>query len=329
MIIIAKSPLRVSFFGGGTDYPAYFERFDGCVLGSAIDKFIYTAALPMAGVAETRFRLTYRTVETVNQVSEIKHNVVRAVLQEFGYDAPLNIAILSDLPGGSGLGSSSSFTVGFIRLIDHFMGRQRTKLDLVREAVRIEHDVLRENVGIQDQTHAAFGGLNFYSFHKNQFSIKPVQMTTSNRNALNESLCLVYTGVQRSASATVDQQVTRTGEKKIDKELGHLVDLCHTAMSVLESSRDGVMTEMGRLLSEGWETKRSLSPLVSTPRIDEIYEAGMRAGAHGGKLCGAGGGGFFLFMAPPHVQETLRTLFGAANFIKIEMTDEGANIIKR
>jgi D-glycero-alpha-D-manno-heptose-7-phosphate kinase len=326
MIVIAKSPLRVSFFGGGTDYPAYFERYDGCVLGSAIDKFIYTAALPMAGVAETRFRLTYRTVETVNRVSEIKHNVVRAVLQEFGYDEPLNVAILSDLPGGSGLGSSSSFTVGFIRLIDHFMGRQRTKLDLVREAVRIEHDVLGENVGIQDQTHAAFGGLNFYSFHKNQFSIKPVQMTTRNRNALNESLCLIYTGVQRSASATVDRQVARTREKQIDKELRHLVDLAHAGMAVLESSRDGVLTEMGGLLSNGWETKRSLSPLVTTPRIDEIYEAGMRAGAYGGKLCGAGGGGFFLFMAPPHAQTQMRTLFGDANFIKIEMTDEGAAV---
>ena len=171
MITISKSPLRVSFFGGGTDYPLYFHEYPGAVLGTSIDKFIYTIALPMAEFAENRFRITYRIVEAVDRIEDIKHNVIRTTLLHLGYDQPLNIAIISDLPGNSGLGSSSSFTVGFVRLMEHLRGRSITKFDLFRRAVHVERDLLKENVGIQDQIHAAFGGLNLYKFHKSDFTI--------------------------------------------------------------------------------------------------------------------------------------------------------------
>ena len=158
VINISRSPLRISFFGGGTDYPTYFNHHPGAVLGASIDKYIYTIALPMADFAENRFRITYRIVEVADRVEDIKHNVIRATLLNMGYDKPLNVAIISDLPGNSGLGSSSSFTVGFIALMEYLSGRSITKFDLFKRAVHTERDLLKENVGIQDQIHAAFGG---------------------------------------------------------------------------------------------------------------------------------------------------------------------------
>jgi D-glycero-alpha-D-manno-heptose-7-phosphate kinase len=327
---MSRAPLRISFFGGGTDYPLYFQEFPGAVLGSSIDKYIYNIALPMVDYAENRYRITYRIVEAVDHVDDIKHNVIRAALKDMDYDRPLNLAILSDLPGNSGLGSSSSFTVGFLRLMEHMRGRAITKFDLFKQAVRVEQDLLNENVGIQDQVHAAFGGLNLYRFHKNDFAIQPVRMHTANRDALDESLCLVFTGVQRHASATLPEQLDNTREKKIHKELSHLIALCEQGLALLESANaERMLVDFGKLLSEGWETKRKLSTAVSLPEIDGIYDEAMRLGAYGGKLCGAGGGGFLLFMAPPHVQAKIRETFGAKNFVKIALEDAGAQIITR
>jgi D-glycero-alpha-D-manno-heptose-7-phosphate kinase len=327
MLTVAKSPLRVSFFGGGTDYPSYYEHHQGAVLGTAVDKYVYVVTLPMVGYAENRFRITYRTVEAVDQVSDIRHNAIRAVLQELGYDSPLNIATLSDLPGNSGLGSSSAFTVAFLKLVEFLRGREISKFDLMREAVRIELEVLRENVGIQDQTHASYGGLSLYTFKGREFSIHPVQMATSCRDALNEAMCLIYTGIQRSASHVLEEQMKNVAAKTIDTQLDHFVQLCHAGVSVLESRHpDEMLRDLGLLLSEGWETKRSLSTAISNSIIDEIYATGMRAGAYGGKLCGAGAGGFFFFLAAPSVQARLREAFGAKNFVKIKSADEGATV---
>ena len=214
MINISRSPLRISLFGGGTDYPTYFHDYPGAVLGASIDKYIYTVALPMADFAEHRFRITYRIVEGVDRVEDIKHNVIRATLLDMGYDRPLNLAIISDLPGNSGLGSSSSFTVGFIALMEFLNGRSITKFDLFKRAVQTERELLKENVGIQDQIHAAFGGLNLYQFHKDDLTIRPAQMATECREALDRSLCLVYTGIQRHASTAVAEQLKNTEEKK-------------------------------------------------------------------------------------------------------------------
>ena len=330
VINISRSPLRISFFGGGTDYPTYFHHNPGAVLGASIDKYIYTVALPMADFAENRYRITYRIVEGVDRVEDIKHNVIRATLLEMGYDEPLNIAIISDLPGNSGLGSSSSFTVGFIALMEYLQGRSITKFDLFKRAVHTERELLKENVGIQDQIHAAFGGLNLYQFHKDELTIRPAQMATECRNALDRSLCLVYTGIQRYASATVQEQLKNTEEQKIHKDLTHLVKLCHDGLALLEGRNpEAMLCDLGKLVSEGWETKRRLSTSVSLPKIDEAYDQAMRLGAYGGKLCGAGGGGFMLFMAPDHVQAKMIETFGHKSFVKISLEDAGASIISR
>jgi len=300
------------------------------VLGAAIDKYIYTIALPMADFAENRYRITYRIVEGVDRVEDIKHNVIRATLLEMGYDKPLNIAIISDLPGNSGLGSSSSFTVGFIALMEYLQGRSITKFDLFKRAVHTERDLLKENVGIQDQIHASFGGLNLYQFQKDELTIRPAQMATECRNALDRSLCLVYTGIQRHASATLQEQLKNTEEKKIQKDLTHLVKLCHDGLALLEGRNpQAMLSDLGKLVSEGWETKRRLSTSVTLPQIDAAYNEAMRLGAYGGKLCGAGGGGFLLFMAPDHVQSKMIETFGQKSFVKICLEDHGAGIISR
>ena len=284
----------------------------------------------MADFAEQRYRITYRIVEGVDRVEDIKHNVIRATLLEMGYDKPLNIAIISDLPGNSGLGSSSSFTVGFIALMEYLEGRSITKFDLFKRAVHTERDLLKENVGIQDQIHAAFGGLNLYQFHKDELTIRPAQMATECRNALDRSLCLVYTGIQRHASATLQEQLKNTEEKKIQKDLTHLVKLCHDGLALLEGRNpDAMVSDLGKLVSEGWETKRRLSTSVTLPQIDATYDQAMRLGAYGGKLCGAGGGGFLLFMAPDHVQSKMIETFGQKSFVKICLEDHGAGIISR
>jgi D-glycero-alpha-D-manno-heptose-7-phosphate kinase len=330
VINISRSPLRISFFGGGTDYPPYYHEYPGAVLGASIDKYIYTIALPMADFAEQRYRVTYRIVEAVNRVEDIKHNVIRATLLEMGYDKPLNVAIISDLPGNSGLGSSSSFTVGFIALMEYLQGRSITKFDLFKRAVHTERDLLNENVGIQDQIHAAFGGLNLYQFHKDDLTIRPAQMATECRDALNRSLCLLYTGIQRHASATIQEQLKNTEEKRIHRDLSHLVELCHQGLELLEGrDPESMLRDLGKLVSEGWETKRRLSTSVSLPQIDATYEEAMRLGAYGGKLCGAGGGGFLLFMASKHVQTKMIEKFGQKSFVKFELEDHGASVISR
>jgi D-glycero-alpha-D-manno-heptose-7-phosphate kinase len=330
VINISRSPLRISFFGGGSDYPTYFNHHPGAVLGASIDKYIYTIALPMADFAENRYRITYRIVEVADRVEDIKHNVIRATLLDMGYDKPLNVAIISDLPGNSGLGSSSSFTVGFVALMEYLSGRSITKFDLFKRAVRTERDLLKENVGIQDQIHAAFGGLNLYQFHKDDLTIRPAQMATECRNALDRSLCLIYTGIQRHASTAVQEQLRNTKAEKNHKDLSHLVKLWREGLALLEGrDPETMLRDLGKLVSEGWETKRRLSTDVTLPQIDATYDEAMRLGAYGGKLCGAGGGGFLLFMAPDHVQAKMIETFGQKSFVKISLEDHGAGIISR
>jgi D-glycero-alpha-D-manno-heptose-7-phosphate kinase len=204
MMIVSRTPLRISFFGGGTDYPEYFERARGAVLGMAIDKYIYISALRLASVLDYKYRVSYSKIEMVAAVSEIQHPVVRAVLEHHGLDQPLDVSILADLPARSGLGSSSAFTVGFLNLVGTLRHQMMTKLDLARSAVYIERDVLGENVGVQDQYHAAFGGLNRFDFETGRTRLSPIQMSGACQGALTSSLFLVYTGMTRFASVTLD-----------------------------------------------------------------------------------------------------------------------------
>jgi D-glycero-alpha-D-manno-heptose-7-phosphate kinase len=327
-LCISKTPLRISFFGGGTDYPDHYNKRPGAVLGSSIDKYIHIVTLPMASFTVSRYHISYRIIEDVDQIADIRHPVIHAVLSELAYGTPLNLAVLSDVPGGTGLGSSSAFTIGFLNLVYRLKGVQPTRYDLAKEAIRIEHSVLRENVGIQDQLHAAFGGLARYTFYKNDFSITPVRITTDCRNALNASLLLVFTGFARHASSVAAEQLESIRVGKSEEVLSDLYSLTEHGISVLEQTDpEAMLGELGRMLNHSWMLKRKLSPSISSNVIDSMYQAGMAAGALGGKLCGAGGGGFFLFIVPPTQQPKFREVFGEDKILKIAMEDGGSKTL--
>lgn len=328
-LITSRTPLRVSFFGGGTDYPEYFQRYKGAVLGCAIDQYVYISALRMERFIGYAYRLSYRIIEEVNAHDEIEHPVFREVFKWLKLDRGWNMGVLSSLPARSGLGSSSSFTVGLLNLLSQLQNLNYTRHDLARAAIFVERELLKENVGVQDQIHAAYGSLNRYEFNRDQWTIHPVRLHGPTRDAINSSLYLVHTGVQRYASQVVQEQVTRTKESKIDKELSHLYQLTLTGQTAFENDDpEAALKEVGRLLHEGWQIKRTLSKSVSSPEIDAIYEAAMSCGALGGKLCGAGGGGFFLLLVPDHCRDKLQEKLGDKRLIPIRMDEVGSVILR-
>lgn len=304
--MITRTPLRVSLFGGGTDYPEYFERRPGAVVGFAIDKYIFIAGLQLDGNQPYNYRVSYSALERVDQVEEIRHPVVRETLKHMDFGDRLDISIMSELPAsGSGLGSSSAFTVGFVHLVNSLQRRSCTKIDLARQAIRIEREILRENVGVQDQLHATFGGINRFDFEGSRISITPLQVPGSTLRAVSDSLVLVHTGIARRATEVVADQVQATRARSIDRELGDLYGLVAECVSLLESEGDEVLPDLGRMLSESWAIKRKLSDRISNQQIDELYDAIMRSGAYGAKLCGAGGGGYFLALVRPELRQRL------------------------
>lgn len=300
MLYLSRTPLRVSFFGGGTDYPEYFAKHRGAVVGMAINRYVHIAAVRLLNVLDYKYRLSYSRIETVDEARGLEHPVVRESLRHYKVRDALDINIFADLPARSGLGSSSSFTVGLVNLLHALKGKTLTKLDLSRQATFVERELLKERVGVQDQLHAAFGGINRFDFHDGRTHIRPIQMTGATQEALTHSLFLIYTGLSRFASETLDQQMKATKEGKLDTELSHLLALADECVDVLEGDDpDRMVRTFGAMMHDGWMTKKKLSPKVSNPDIDRIYQQCMDAGAIGGKLCGAGSGGFLLMVVPP------------------------------
>jgi D-glycero-alpha-D-manno-heptose-7-phosphate kinase len=329
MLLSSRTPLRVSFFGGGTDYPEYFSRHPGAVVGMAIDRYVYISVLLLASIIDYKYRLSYSKLQQVKHIADLEHPVVRAVLNYYEIEDALDISIQADLPASSGLGSSSSFTVGLVNLIAALQQKSMTRLDLGRAAIYIEQKLLNENVGVQDQLHAAFGGMNRFDFVEGRIRITPVQMSADSQDYLLSSLVLVNTGKTRFASQILAEQIAATKERRIDRELGHLLALTTQAVDVLEGSDPEMMLkEFGAMMHDGWQTKKQLSDSVSSPQIDAVYDAALHAGALGGKLCGAGGGGFLLMVVPPPLRERFDKTMHAACLIPVGMDREGSVILR-
>ena len=327
---ISRTPLRASFLGGGTDYPSYFHTHPGAVLGGTIDKFVYIQTLPLSRIAEERFRITYRNTESVDSIDEIQHPVVRESLKRFEWGDPLNIATMSDLPGSTGLGSSSAFTVGFINLLHRMRGQELTRYELARQAIDMEQRILKENVGVQDQIHAAFGGLARYEFHGDAFTIEPLRLSTHRMRVLNESLLLVYTGGLRSASAVVAAQDRRTKSGANNDYLKQMYEMTRIGSACLEDEGDdrAAIVRFADLLDHGWALKRQLGDGVTNSVIDDVYVRGKELGAWGGKLLGAGGAGFVLFLADPTVHVEFSRVFGEQNVIPLSLSDGGSMVTR-
>ena len=330
MLIVSRTPMRVSFFGGGTDYPEYFKKKRGAVLGLAIDKYIYIAALRLSGIQAYDFRLSYSKVEHVNDINDIEHNAVRAAFKEYDVDMSLDISVMADMPASSGLGSSSTFSVGLLNLIAHLKNENVTKLDLALRSIHLERELLKENVGIQDQLHAAFGGINRFDFDDKRYSITPMAMRGECLNYLTQSLLLVHTGIARHASKVVEEQLNRTRSGAVTSQLDAMLELVDEAAStLLMREPETMLKQLGRMLDESWRLKRSISPQISNPIIDKLYEYTKEFGALGGKLCGAGGGGFLLVLVPPERRAKFVERIAPARVIHIGLDTEGTKILYR
>jgi len=291
-MIISRTPFRVSFVGGGTDLRAYYKNELGRVLSTGIDKYVYVIIKKQIGIVEYKYRINWSQVEFKNEIESIEHPIVREVLRMFKIDYPIEITTVADIPAGTGLGSSSSFTVGLINAICALGGIRKTKFELASLAAQIEVDVLKRNMGKQDHFAASYGDLNIINFFPDEtVEIEPVIHTNNNKKLLEKNLILFYTYLQRDASDILKTQAEETQNKfNVLTEMKNLVDpLSETLLG------KNNIDDFGKILNQNWMLKQSLTKEISNNRIGEYYETGIKAGALGGKLLGAGGGGFLLF----------------------------------
>lgn len=299
----------MSFFGGNTDYPVWYREHGGAVIATTIDKYCYISCRYLPPFFEYRHRIVYSQVEYIKEVEEIKHPAVRGVLQWMGVKDGLEIHHDGDLPARSGLGSSSSFTVGLIHAIRALEGKMISKRELASAALHVEQDVLCETVGSQDQILAAYGGFNKIEFNRDgTFAVLPLVVSREKLIELQDHCLLFFTGFSRYASEIASENLRNL--KQREGELLAMREMVDEALKILQGNHS--LDDFGKLLHESWQCKRRLSDKVSSPEIDQIYQAGIEAGALGGKILGAGGGGFILFFVKPalrlRVREKLKRL---------------------
>ena len=324
-MIISRTPLRVSFFGGGTDFPEFFSQHGGAVLGTAIDKYIYhTVSHLPSWLFDHKIRFAYRKVEFAKSLEDIEHRPFREILRHCGVLKDVEVNLASDLPSFSGLGSSSSFTVGLIKGLSAFQGRHIGQEDLARSAIQVERNVLQEAVGLQDQIFASFGGLNVIRFRGDgDFVVERVPISQSRMRELGDSLLLYYTGITRRAQEVEASKLANMG--RIRDNLKQMLLLVDKAYDALTGSKG--LADFGRLLNATWIEKKQLDPSVSAPEIDRLHDAGMRAGAIGGKLLGAGGGGFLLFFVPSERQKAVRAALHDFHEVPFAINAPGSTIV--
>ena len=301
-MIISKTPLRMSFFGGGTDLPAFYEKEFGCVISTAIDKYVYLVTHPSF---KGNNIIVYSKREAADSIEEIQHPIVRETMKKLNIPSGIEIHSLAEVPAGTGLGSSSSFTVGLFNLLYTYKGISKQKQELAKEACDMEINVLKEPIGKQDQYAAALGGLNFIRFNPDgSVSVEPIRINKETLNKLNERLLLFYLDNTREASSVLTEQKNNiiSSEEKFNI-MKKIRDIAINMKSELDNNK---LDNFGKMLHESWLLKRSAASGISNKKIDDIYSKGIAAGAEGGKVLGAGGGGFILFYCEPEKQEKLR-----------------------
>lgn len=323
-MIITRTPYRISFFGGGSDYPTWLEEHDGAVLATTIDKYCYISNRYLPPFFEHRFRVVWSRIEECKTVDEIVHPAVKAVLTDWKFDDGLEIHHEGDLPARSGMGSSSAFTVGFLNSMLALTGRQSSPSELAKEAIRFEHDVMNESVGRQDQISTAFGGFNKITFSSNgEFTVNPVAVTSQRLEELNQHLLLVYTGISRTASKTAERYLDNLKTKSAN--IYRMIELVDEAQEILTS--DEPIVEFGRLLDETWRRKKEISVDISNDKIDDIFESAKRAGAVGGKLLGAGAGGFMLIFVSPEQRASVIERLSNLIAVPFRFEDKGSQVV--
>lgn len=324
-MIVTRTPFRVSFFGGGTDYPAWYRDHGGVVLATTIDKYCYISCRRLPPFFPHKHRIVYSVIENVRSIEEIQHPAVKAILGWRGVEDGLEIHHDGDLPARSGLGSSSSFTVGLLHALSALGGRYVSKDDLARDAIHVEQNIIKENVGSQDQISAAYGGFNRIEFNRNDtFSVSPVIVPPERMKELQDHLMLFFTGLSRIASDVAKSKINNI--RYHENELHRMHEMVGEAINLLQDPRVP-LEQFGELLDEHWKYKRSLADTVSNSDIDGIYEAAMAGGASGGKLLGAGGGGFMLLFVRPELQHEVRSRLGRLIHVPFRFDDSGSRVV--
>lgn len=323
-MVIVKTPLRVSFFGGGTDYAVWFRERGGAVLATSIDKYIYTQCRILPPFHDHKHRIIYSKIEDVLTIDQIVHPAVREIFRFMSVQEGIELHHSSDLPARSGMGSSSCFTVGLLHAIYALRNQKASHEKLAKEAIYVEQELIKENVGCQDQVMASFGGFNHVKFNQDgSFAVSPIKIKESRLLDLQNHLMLFYTGIQRVASNVASEQIKNTPNRT--DELMAMQQMVQAGVEILTGNSS--LDDFGRLLHESWQLKRKLSSKISNPKIDEIYSMGMEAGAIGGKLLGAGNGGFVLLYVPPEKQAQVSMYLKNVLPVKFSFENQGSQLI--
>ena len=324
-LVVTQTPLRVSFAGGGSDLPAFYETDEGTVFSTAIDKYVYVTVKRHGAVFDEKVRLNYSVSESVGEIDAIRNDIARECLRLLGVEPPIYASVVSDIPESSGLGGSSSFAVGLLNALHMFRGERVTAAKLADEACRVEIDILGQPIGKQDQYAAAFGGLNLLRFRpSSDVALELVTRSVSAVHDLFERLLMLWTGHQRKSSSVLFEQRSRTDENRahLSRMRDHAFDLQR-----LMRQPEVNFTQFGATLATGWDLKRRLVSTLSNATIEAWYDLGMAAGAVGGKLCGAGGGGFLLFVAEPDDHPAVLSALGELMSVPIRHEAHGSRVL--
>jgi len=322
-MLVSKTPYRISFFSGGTDYPGWYREHGGAVLATSIDKYCYISCRNLPPFFEHKFRVVWSKIESCKNIHEIEHPAVRNALQYFDVNQGIEIHHIGDLPARSGMGSSSSFTVGLLHALYANQGQMPTKHQLAMKSIHLEQNIIKENVGSQDQVAAAYGGLNYISFSQTgEISVRPLTISAQRRDSLDRHLMLFYTGIKRTAADVALSYTQDLSGKK--RQLRILRDLTEESVELLASSNP--ISQFGELLHEAWQVKSSLSSIVSNKKIASIYDAARASGALGGKILGAGGGGFLLLFAKPEDQPRIQKELNQYIHVPFKFESSGSQI---
>ncbi len=320
-MLITRTPFRISFFGGGTDYYEYFSKHGGCVLSTTIDKYCYVSMRHLPNFFEYKNQFTYSKIERFDRIEDIKHPLVRAALNYITTEK-IQIAYDADLPACSGIGSSSAFAVALLQGLHAIKGEYPNKMTLAKEAIYLEREYLKEAGGVQDQLASAFGGFNIMHFDKNGYRVEPLDFSQSIKDALNKNLLLAFTGFTHFSG-----EVAAGQQRNIPSTISQLNEMKGLVYEGAELLKKGEIDDFGRLLDRTWKLKRSLSPSITNDAIDSFYKSAKKYGALGGKLIGAGGGGFMLLYVPEEKREYLKNNLSGLQYIPFQFEDVGTNII--
>ena len=321
-MLITKTPYRISFFGGGTDYPEWYHKNGGTFLSTTIDKYVYLTVRQLPSFSDSNYRIVWSKVETVNKISEIQHNVVREMLNNYKFKTGMEVHYQGDLPARSGMGSSSSFVVGLMNSFINIKKKNISKKNLAKKSIYFEQKTLKEVVGLQDQISATYGGFNKVDINqKGEFRIKKIKITKKIKE-FNKNLFLIFTGINRTANEIAGQYVNDL--KKKESEMKEIFSQVKEGENLLLKNK---FDDFGRLLHEGWKLKKRLGKVITNQKIDNLYNMSLRHGALGGKILGAGGGGFMLLYIPRDKIKNFKKKIGKLTIIPFNFSEKGSEIL--